>query len=135
VLIIAVTVFGIISPRFFYVNNLSLITQQVAVVGTLAIAQTLVILTAGIDLSVGAMVLSSMVVAQTASQNHVPAVLALLLTRRGSCCRCPQRILVTRLRLPPFIVTLGTLNIFLAVTLLYSNSASVIGQNILDLIT
>ena len=47
-------------------GNLSLITQQVAVVGTLAIAQTLIILTAGIDLSVGAvMILSSMVMAQT----------------------------------------------------------------------
>ena len=137
VLIIAVTVFGIISPRFFYVNNLSLITQQVAVVGTLAIAQTLVILTAGIDLSVGAiMVLSSMVVAQTASQNHVPAVLALLLGLVvGLAAGALNGILVTRLKLPPFIVTLGTLNIFLAVTLLYSNSASVIGQNIPDLIT
>ena len=137
VLIIAVTVFGIISPRFFYVNNLSLITQQVAVVGTLAIAQTLVILTAGIDLSVGAvMVLSSMVVAQTASQNHVPAVLALLLGLVvGLAAGALNGILVTRLKLPPFIVTLGTLNIFLAITLLYSNSASVIGQNIPDLIT
>ena len=72
-------VFGVLNPRFLYANNLSLITQQVAVVGTLAIAQTLIILTAGIDLSVGAMmVLASMVMAQTASQNGFPAPLALL---------------------------------------------------------
>ncbi len=136
VLVVSVIVFGVISPRFFYVNNLSLITQQVAVVGTLAIAQTLVILTAGIDLSVGAvMVLASMVVAQTASQNHVPAVLALLLGLLvGLAAGALNGILVTRLKLPPFIVTLGTLNIFLALTLLYSNSASVIGQDIPDLI-
>jgi len=137
VLVIAVIVFGVISPRFFFANNLSLITQQVAVVGTLAIAQTLVILTAGIDLSVGAiMVLVSMVIAQTASQNHVPAPLALVLGLIvGLASGALNGVLVTRLKLPPFIVTLGTLNIFLALTLLYSNSASVIGQQIPGLIT
>ena len=137
VLIVAVIVFGVISPRFFFVNNLSLITQQVAVVGILAIAQTLVILTAGIDLSVGAiMVLASMVVAQTASQNHVPAVLSLLLGLLvGLGAGAVNGLLVTRLKLPPFIVTLGTLNIFIALTLLYSNSASVIGQDIPPIIT
>jgi len=137
VLIVAVIVFGVISPRFFFVNNLSLITQQVAVVGTLAIAQTLVILTAGIDLSVGAiMVLASMVVAQTASQNHVPAVLALLLGLLvGLAAGAVNGLLVTRLKLPPFIVTLGTLNIFIALTLLYSNSASVNGQSLPAIIT
>ena len=137
VLIVAVIVFGVISPRFFFVNNLSLITQQVAVVGTLAIAQTLVILTAGIDLSVGAiMVLASMVVAQTASQNHVPAVLSLLLGLLvGLAAGAVNGLLVTRLKLPPFIVTLGTLNIFIALTLLYSNSASVNGQSLPAIIT
>lgn len=137
VLVVAVIVFGVISPRFFFVNNLSLITQQVAVVGILAIAQTLVILTAGIDLSVGAiMVLASMVVAQTASQNHVPAVISLLLGLLvGLGAGAVNGLLVTRLKLPPFIVTLGTLNIFIALTLLYSNSASVIGQDIPPLIT
>ena len=137
VLVVAVVVFGIISPRFFFVNNLSLITQQVAVVGTLAIGQTLIILTAGIDLSVGAiMVLASMVVAQTASHNHVPAVLSLLLGLLvGLGAGAVNGLLVTRLKLPPFIVTLGTLNIFIALTLLYSNSASVIGQDIPPLIT
>ncbi len=65
--------FGIINPRFLFPANLSLITQQVAVVGTLALAQTLIILTAGIDLSVGAaMIFSSMVIAQTAAVNGVP---------------------------------------------------------------
>lgn len=137
VLVVSLIVFGLVSPRFFFANNLSLITQQVAVVGTLAIAQTLVILTAGIDLSVGAiMVLSSLVIAQTASQNHVPAPLALFLGLLvGLGAGALNGVLVTRLKLPPFIVTLGTLNIFLALSLLYSNSASVIGQNIPALIT
>ena len=61
VLLIAVVVFGILNDRFLRVENLSLITQQVAVVGTLAIAQTLIILTAGIDLSVGAVMILSLI--------------------------------------------------------------------------
>ena len=79
VLLISVVVFGLLNDRFLRVENLSLITQQVSVVGTLAIAQTLIILTAGIDLSVGAvMILSSMVMAQLAVNNGVPAPIALL---------------------------------------------------------
>lgn len=137
VIILAVIIFGLLNPRFFYANNLSLITQQVAVVGTLAIAQTLIILTAGIDLSVGAiMVLASMVMAQTASQNGFPAPLALLAGLIvGLAAGALNGVLVTRLSLPPFIVTLGTLSIFIALTLLYSNSASVTGQNLPSLIT
>lgn len=137
VIILAVIVFGLLNPRFFYANNLSLVSQQVAVVGTLAIAQTLVILTAGIDLSVGAiMVLASMVMAQLASQNGIPAPLSLLMGLLvGLVAGALNGILVTRLKLPPFIVTLGTLSIFTALTLLYSNSASVTGQDIPGLIT
>ncbi len=137
VLLVAVVVFGLINPRFFLPNNLSLITQQVSVIGVLAAAQTLVVLTAGIDLSVGAtMVLASMVMAQTASRHGAPAELALLIGLAvGLAAGALNGTLVTRLKLPPFIVTLGTLNIFLALTLLYSNSASVIGPDMPPLLT
>src|SRR3954462_779212 len=54
VLLLAVVYFALTADRFLQPANLSLIVQQVMVVGTLGIAQTLVILTAGIDLSVGA---------------------------------------------------------------------------------
>src|SRR5215218_9702855 len=65
VLVIAVVIFSVAADRFLEPRNLSLVVQQVMVVGTLGIAQTLVILTAGIDLSVGAiMVLSSIVMAK-----------------------------------------------------------------------
>lgn len=137
VLVIAIIVFGFLNDRFLAPSNLSLITQQVAVVGTLAIAQTLVILTAGIDLSVGAvMVLASMVIAQTATQNGLPAIVALLLGLIvGLAAGAFNGLLVTRLKLPPFIVTLGTLNIFVALTLLYSGGATVRGTDMPDLLT
>jgi fructose transport system permease protein len=137
VLVIAIVVFGIINPRFLFPANLSLITQQVAVVGTLALAQTLIILTAGIDLSVGAaMIFSSMVVAQTAAVNGVPGVLALLIGLIvGLAAGALNGFLVTRLRLPPFIVTLGTLNVFVALTLLYSNGATIRGAEMPAILT
>ena len=137
VLVIAVIVFGLINPRFLLPGNLSLITQQVAVVGTLAVAQTLIILTAGIDLSVGAaMILTSMVVAQTTVHWGLPALVGLLIGLiAGLATGALNGFLVTRLKLPPFIVTLGTLNIFVAVTLLATGGATVRGMEMPDALT
>ena len=70
VLLLAVVIFGLLNSKFWGISNLSLITQQVSIVGTIAIAQTLVILTAGIDLSVGAIaILASMVMAKTCAHS------------------------------------------------------------------
>jgi fructose transport system permease protein len=137
VLIAAVVVFGGLNERFLEPSNLSLVSQQVAVVGTLALAQTLIILTAGIDLSVGAvMVLGSMVIAQTTVQNGVPAPIGLALGLAvGLGAGALNGFLVTRLKLPPFIVTLGSLNVFLALTLLYSGGATVRGGDMPELLT
>lgn len=131
VLVFAVIVFGGLNDRFLEPSNLSLVTQQVAVVGTLALAQTLIILTAGIDLSVGAvMVLSSMVIALTTVNNGLPPLAGLGLGLAvGLASGAVNGFLVTRLKLPPFIVTLGSLNVFLALTLLYSGGATVRGRD------
>jgi fructose transport system permease protein len=136
VLIIAVVIFTVTADRFLEPRNLSLIVQQVMVVGTLGIAQTLVILTAGIDLSVGAiMVLSSIVMAKLSAEQGVPGLLALLIGFGcGTACGFLNGALVTRFRLPPFIVTLGTLNIFFALNLYYSKSATVRGVDMPDLL-
>lgn len=137
VLVIAVAIFGTINDRFLAPANLSLVTQQVAIVGTVAIAQTMIILTAGIDLSVGSvMVLSSMVIATTASENGLAAPVALLLGLLvGLVAGAINGLLVTRLKLPPFIVTLGTYSIFLALTLLYSGGGTVRGADMPALLT
>jgi fructose transport system permease protein len=137
VLVVAVLVFGLLNDRFLAPANLSLITQQVAVVGTLAIAQTLVILTAGIDLSVGAaMILAAMIMAQSASSTGVPPALSLVLGLvAGIAAGSLNGLLVTRLKLPPFIVTLGTLSIFSALTLLYTGGSTVRGSQLSDTLT
>ena len=77
------------------------------------------------------MVLSSMVMAQTASSNVVPGPVTLVLDLFiGLLAGLINGLLVTRLNLPPFIVTLGTLNILLALTLLYSKGATVRGAEL-----
>ena len=84
VLIIAVIVFTIINPRFAQPGTISIIIQQTAVIAALAIGQTLIILTAGIDLAVGAIcILSMLVMANLAANNGVPGGLALLHRDRG----------------------------------------------------
>jgi fructose transport system permease protein len=136
VLVLAVVIFSVTADRFLEPGNLSLIVQQVMVVGTLGIAQTLIILTAGIDLSVGAiMVLSSIVMAKLSADQGVPGLLALIIGFGvGTACGLVNGLLVTRLRLPPFIVTLGTLNVFFALNLWYSKSETIRGADMSDLL-
>lgn len=131
VLVLAIVAFALLSDRFLQPGNISLVLQQVAVVGTLAVGQTLIILTAGIDLSCGAiMVLSSIVMAKMATEQGLPGVLALLVGFAvGTVCGLVNGLLITRLKLPPFIVTLGTLNIFFALNLWYSESATIRGTD------
>ena len=130
VLIVAFVVFTIINPRFAQPGTISIVLQQTAVIAALAIGQTLVILTAGIDLAVGAIsILSMLLMANLAANNGVPGILAILIgILFGTLCGLINGLLVTRLGLPPFIVTLGTLSIFTAIGLLYSGGASV-GRN------
>lgn len=126
VLIAAIIVFGIISPGFLRPEALSLLVQQMAVVGTLAVGQTLIILTAGVDLSIGlAMVLASLVMAKL-SLGGMPGVLAVLIGMAVAIATgLLNGILVTRINLPPFIVTLGTLSIFTAISLLYAQGQTI----------
>jgi fructose transport system permease protein len=115
------------SDRFLTGGNLSLILQQVTVVGVIAIGQTLVILTAGIDLSCGmVMALGGIVMTKFATDLGLPPVLAVLCGIAVTMLfGLANGLLVTRIKLPPFIVTLGTLNIAFAITQLYSNSQTV----------
>jgi fructose transport system permease protein len=127
VLLISFIVFTILNPRFAQPGTIGIILQQVSVIAALAIGQTLVILTAGIDLSVGAIaILATLFSANLAVKNGVPGVLAIIVgVLVGVIAGAVNGTLVTRLRLPPFIVTLGTLSIFTAIALLYSGGQQV----------
>src|SRR3954467_6550373 len=126
-LILACIFFTTQSSQFLQATNFSLIIQQVMVIGTLAIGQTLIILTAGIDLSCGtAMALGSVVMTKLAVDSGVPPFFAILLGI--ATCMVVGFVnggLVVRLSLPPFIVTLGTYSICLALTHIYSKDETI----------
>jgi fructose transport system permease protein len=120
-------IFSLVNARFYSAVNLSLVAQQSAVVGSLAVGQTLIILTAGIDLSIGAIaVLASFLAANLVFTDNVSVPLALLAAVVVSvAAQAVNGLLVTRVNLPPFIVTLGTFNVFTAITLVYAKGQTI----------
>jgi fructose transport system permease protein len=137
VLIVAIIAFSIVNPRFFSAPNLSLVLAQVTVIAVLALGQTLVILTAGIDLAAGAIaVFSSMLMANFCTKVGMPGFLALVVGFAcGTAMGALNGFLVTRIKLPPFIVTLGTLTIFFSLNAVVSQSETVRGSDMPDLMT
>ncbi|OJF15260.1 ABC transporter permease [Couchioplanes caeruleus subsp. caeruleus] len=137
VLIVAVIAFSLVNTRFFSAANLSLVLAQVTVIATLALGQTLVILTAGIDLAAGAIaVFSSVLMASFCTDLGMPGIPALLLGFAcGTAMGALNGALVTRLKLPPFIVTLGTLTIFFSLNSVVSKSETVRGSDMPSIMT
>jgi fructose transport system permease protein len=126
-LLLACLFFSLTTDQFLTGGNFSLIVQQVMVVGTLAIGQTLIILTAGIDLSCGAvMAFGSIVIAKMAAEGSVSplAAIALGLAVCGGFGLL-NGLLVQKIPLPPFIVTLGMLNVAFALTHIYSEEQTI----------
>ena len=133
VLILSIAVFGVlVGNKFFNPFSLTLILQQVAIVGIVGAAQTLVVLTAGIDLSVGAiMVLSSVVMGQFTFRYGIPVPISILCGLAcGTLCGFINGWLIAVMKLPPFIVTLGTWQVFNATKYLYSKNETIRGQDI-----
>ena len=126
-LFLACAFFSFQHERFLTLQNFSLILQQVMVVATIAIGQTLIILTAGIDLSCGmVMALGSIVMTKLAADFGLSAPVAILCgVAVTTLFGLANGLLVTRVKLPPFIVTLGTLNIAFAITQLYSRAQTI----------
>jgi fructose transport system permease protein len=115
------------SRNFFLPANLSVVVQQVTITAIVGMAQTLVILTAGIDLSVGAiLVLAHVVMGRFGVVYGWPVEIAFAMgLGLGALCGLINGSLITYLRLPPFIVTLGTLSIFGALNIYFSKEETI----------
>ncbi|MEM7642333.1 MAG: ABC transporter permease [Pseudomonadota bacterium] len=135
VLVASIVMFGLLlGSRFFSPFALTLILQQVQIVGIVAAAQSLVILTAGIDLSVGAIaVISSVIMGQFTFRYGLPVEVAVACGLMvGTAIGCVNGWLVAVMKLPPFIVTLGMWQIVLAANFLYSANETIRSQDIQD---
>ncbi|KEJ96449.1 mannose ABC transporter membrane protein /fructose ABC transporter membrane protein /ribose ABC transporter membrane protein [Pseudosulfitobacter pseudonitzschiae] len=133
VLLASIVVFGLLlGSKFFSPFALTLILQQVQIVGIVAAAQSLVILTAGIDLSVGAIaVISSVVMGQFTFRYGLPPGLAVACGLGfGTLIGTINGWLVAVMKLPPFIVTLGMWQVVLAANFLYSENETIRSQEI-----
>jgi ribose transport system permease protein len=110
-LALVATIFGsLIGAQFFAPANLELMARQTAIVGMAALGMTMVIVAGGIDLSVGSIIaLSTVVIALLLKGDHGPWVAALGGIGAGAICGLANGLLVTQLRVVPFIVTLGTM--------------------------
>jgi ribose/xylose/arabinose/galactoside ABC-type transport system permease subunit len=121
-------VLWILTPHFMTVSNLLNIAEQTSINAIVAVGMTFVILSGGIDLSVGSIVAISGVVLGTALQGGQPIPAALLLALVvGLACGLGNGALISWGGLPPFIVTLGTMSIARGAALLYTEGRPVSG--------
>jgi ribose transport system permease protein len=117
---------SISSPHFLTSTNLSSVVRQTAVINIMALGMTLVIITGGIDLSVGAILAMGGIAGTMALERGAPIVVGVLAgVAAGLFCGFVNGFLITRLKIAPFIVTLGTLGIIRGLTLISTNGLPV----------
>jgi ribose transport system permease protein len=125
-LIVLFIALSIASPYFLTANNLASVARQTAVFNTMALGMTIVIISGGIDLSVGSILGLSGLVGTMALERGYPIPVGVLIGLLvGTACGLANGVMVTKLRIPPFVVTLGTLGIFRGLALIISNGLPV----------
>ncbi|MDH6265859.1 ribose transport system permease protein [Rhizobium sp. SG_E_25_P2] len=127
-LIIIIAIFGLLAPDFLSQRNLVNILQQSSINACLALGMTLVIISGGIDLSVGPTAAIAAVVTASLLVMGTPVPLALIAGLGiGAMCGLVNGVLVAYVGLQPFIVTLGTLSTYRAIALIYTGGNPVLG--------
>jgi ribose transport system permease protein len=127
-LVIVTGVFAFLSPYFLTVSNLVNITQQTSINAIIAIGMTFVIITAGIDLSVGSIMAFSGIILADAIQNNIAEPFAIILGLFvGTICGLSNGLLISYGKLPPFIATLGMMSVARGAALLYSQGRPISG--------
>ncbi len=118
----------IATPHFLTASNLINVVEQSTIIGIIAVGMTFVIITAGIDLSVGSLVALSGIAFGTAVQQGVPIpVAALIGLGTGAACGTVNGLLITLGRLPPFIATLGMMSMARGAALMLSDGRPISG--------
>lgn len=122
------TVLALLSPYFLTVPNLINVVLTMSVIGIVSIGMTYVMLSGGIDLSVGATMGLSAVVAATFAKSGSPFVVVVLVALGiGFLIGLVNGLAITRLRVPPLIATLAMLSVAKGIQLIYSRGVTVFG--------
>jgi ribose transport system permease protein len=125
-LIVLFVALAVASPHFLTETNLSSVVRQTAVINIMALGMTMIIVTGGIDLSVGSILAMGGLLGTMAMEKGAPIPAGVAIgVATGLACGLLNGVLITRLKIAPFIVTLGTLGIFRGLTLIISNGLPV----------
>jgi ribose/xylose/arabinose/galactoside ABC-type transport system permease subunit len=117
-----------LTPYFLTLSNLLNIAEQTTIIAIVAVGMTFVIITAGIDLSVGSVLALSGIIMANALHAGVPLLLALLAgTGTGLLCGLVNGLLVAKGHLPPFISTLGMMSVARGAALVFTEGRSISG--------
>jgi len=123
-------VFGFLSPRFLSFHNIVNLFQQGAVLLVVSAAATLVILSEGLDLSLGGVLTLSGITSVLALNNGVPVALAILIgVLTGLSCGAVTGVLISVCQMPPFIATLGIQGVYYGLSLVLTNSVAILTRN------
>lgn len=126
ILLILSGILSIATPYFLTTVNLSTVAVQTAVVGVLAIAELMVIITGGIDLSVGAVLALSSVLASMMMKSGVPISISVIAALGiGAILGYINGFIITKMGVPPFIATLGTMGVARGAALVVTNGLPV----------
>ncbi|MFQ5928486.1 MAG: ABC transporter permease [Acidobacteriota bacterium] len=122
------SVLSILTPYFLTVSNLLNVTQQTAINAIIAVGMTFVIISAGIDLSVGSILAFAGVVLASALQAGWPIPIAIFIgLTTGGLCGTVNGLLITFGKLPPFISTLGMMSVARGAALVYTQGRPISG--------
>lgn len=126
VVVVLLILAAVFVPSFLGAQNLLNVLQQMSIIGVVSIGMTCVILTGGIDLSVGAVLELTTVVFASALKGHVPVPLAILLALAiGGVAGLVNGIGSTVFRIQPFVMTLATLAIAEGIALAFTNGSTI----------
>lgn len=126
ILIILIMIMSFANPHFLTADNLETVGRQTAVIGVLSIAQLLVIITGGIDLSVGAILAFSMVISASMLKSGYPIIICILISLAiGAIIGYINGFIVTKMKIQPFIATLGMTGILRGAALIITNGLPV----------
>jgi ribose transport system permease protein len=124
-LVVLFAVFSITAKNFFTVRNVLTLSLQTSTITLMGIGVTFAIITGGIDLSIGSVIALTGTIAVMAANVGVPIWISMLLgLMTGATCGLTNGLLITKLRLPPFIATLGMMMVVRGVVLTITNANS-----------
>lgn len=127
-LLLLSAILSILSPRFLTYSNLLNVLRQTSLNAIIAVGMTFVILTGGIDLSVGSIFAFSSAIAANMAHNNFPATIAILTGLLiGLLLGLVNGLIVTQGNVPPFIATLAMMTMARGATLVYSNGQPITG--------